>query len=106
MTHHLNSILLEGKVSSLPVADPSTGVTSFNLQSTYPTRLPDNSKVEETLACLIYTTDTMPISSFATLKPGQSIRIVGYLAQKDNKLLVVAEHINSHPLQASPGYQP
>lgn len=101
MTHHFNSILLEGKVSSVPVA--GTGMTSFKLRSTHTLKLPDNSRVRETFTCLVRTATAFDID---TLKPGQSIRIVGYLAQKDNKLMVVAEHINSHPLQASPGYQP
>lgn len=98
----LNSILIEGDVATLPTEDRATGVTTFALNTENRKDFGPSSKIDGSCCFHIHSKGKLADIITKTLKLGNAVRVVGYLASDEkNPVYIFAEHIEIKPVALS-----
>lgn len=107
MTNDLNSVLLEGHLTGEPVTSEHTNgvdICSFEI-STIRMYKVDEEVYKETTYISVVTYSTLAENCNKHLHEGRGVRVVGRIKLQeidgDNKLVIIAEHVEFKPVKSS-----
>lgn len=92
--NNLNSIIYEGKVYNKPIFEGNKAYFDVQSKHTYKNQIDEIIEDSTVLPCVL--AYRFP-SHVAMLKEGRGIRLVGYVANYNNKLVIIVEHLEYKP---------